>query len=50
MVEDEMALVELQLGRTKEEYKRAVLWGMHGSCQVLKIENMFFRIMICWDD
>jgi hypothetical protein len=50
MVEDEVASMELWLGRTKEEYKRGALWGMHASCQVLKIKNLFFRVLLCWDD
>ncbi len=43
-----MALVELRLGRTREEYKCGALWGMQGSGQVLKIENSFLRVLFCW--
>jgi hypothetical protein len=50
MVEHETTLVELRLGRTREEYKRRALWGMQGSCQVLKIKNLFFKVLLCWDD
>jgi hypothetical protein len=48
MVEDEATLVELRMGRMREEYKRKALWGMQGSCQVLKIENLFLRMLFCW--
>jgi hypothetical protein len=48
MVEDEVALVELRLGRTREEHKRGALWGMQGSGQDLKIENLFLRVLLCW--
>jgi len=47
MVEDEVALVELRLGRMREEYKSGALWGMQGSGQVLKIENSFLRVLFC---
>jgi hypothetical protein len=47
MVEDEVALVELRLGRMREEYKRGALWGMQGNGKVFKIENSFLRVLFC---
>jgi hypothetical protein len=46
MVEDETILVELWLGRIREEYKRGALWGMQENGQVLKIEILFLKVLL----
>jgi hypothetical protein len=49
MVENEVAFVELQLGRTNEEIKGRVLWGnatKEMSYQVQKIESSFLKMLL----